>query len=161
MIFCNMTKASDFVFKFLQSHGIPCLRLNKHLSPLERMHSFESFQRGDRDILVCTDIASRGLDTKNVRHVINFDCPRSSADYLHRVGRVGRLSSGPKIPLVTTFVAYRPNIHLVQELEYSLRTASPIPSVDGNVKRLKKNWDLARASRRLARSKINDSLDED
>ena len=46
-------------------------------------------------ILVCTDIASRGWDTTHVAHVINYEMPRFVADYLHRVGRVGRLGRVP------------------------------------------------------------------
>lgn len=151
MIFSNMTKAGNFVYQFLNSNGFPCMRLNSSLPDTERLTVYDNFRRGDYDVISCTDIASRGLDTRHVQHVINFDCPRFSADYLHRAGRVGRLSSGSSVPKVTTFITHRPNIHLLQELEWSVRNDTPIASVDGNIKKLKSQLDIARNTRRLAR----------
>lgn len=152
MIFSNMTKASNFVYKFLNSNGFPCICLNSSLPDAERLDVYDNFRRGDYDVISCTDIASRGLDTKHVQHIINFDCPRFSADYLHRAGRVGRLSSALSVSRVTTFITHRPNIHLLQELEWSVRNAVPVASVDANIKKLKHNLQRERSTRKLARS---------
>lgn len=54
------------------------------------MSNFEKFKYRKCDILVATDLASRGLDLPFVSHIINFDFPKSTSDYLHRAGRAGR-----------------------------------------------------------------------
>ena len=54
------------------------------------MKSFENFKERKTDILVATDLASRGLDMPFVSHIINFDFPKTTSDYLHRAGRAGR-----------------------------------------------------------------------
>lgn len=144
MIFANRTPMSNWIYGFLSENEIPCVRLNKTLGPYERLTQFDKFQNGDYDVISCTDLASRGLDTKRVRHVINYDCPHFVADYLHRAGRVGRdpAMNGK----VTTFVSFKPDVALVQKLERCLRLNQRIPDVDGNIKRC---WrDHARAHRK-------------
>ena len=54
------------------------------------MQALEEFKKGDVKILCATDVASRGLDISNVTHVINYDVPQHSEDYIHRIGRTGR-----------------------------------------------------------------------
>ena len=54
------------------------------------MQNFEKFKEGTCEVLVATDLASRGLDLPFVSHIINFDFPKSTSDYLHRAGRAGR-----------------------------------------------------------------------
>jgi superfamily II DNA/RNA helicase len=96
------------------------------------MGIFEEFQTGNCDIISCTDVASRGLDTTRVRHVINFECPFFVSDYLHRAGRTGRLGTKGHCQ-VTTFVTFKPDVSLLQKLEYSIRTGRPLEAVDGNL----------------------------
>ena len=72
-----------------------------NLPPIQRASIIEKFTTGDINILVCTDLAARGLDTPWVNHVINFDFPRSLQDYLHRAGRTARAGRGG---IVTSFV---------------------------------------------------------
>ena len=55
-----------------------------------RLKNFQEFKSREKDILVATDLASRGLDMPYVSHIINFDFPKSVSDYLHRAGRAGR-----------------------------------------------------------------------
>ena len=64
--------------------------LHGEMPPKVRMSNFERFLTRKADILVATDLASRGLDMPFVSHVINFDFPKSTSDYLHRAGRAGR-----------------------------------------------------------------------
>ena len=49
----------------------------------------DDFKEGVYDVLVCTDVAGRGIDISGVEHVINFDCPKNIEDYTHRIGRTG------------------------------------------------------------------------
>jgi len=100
--------------------------------------------------LVCTDLASRGLDTSRTHHVINYDFPLNMSDYLHRAGRVGRVGSpqgakvtnlvNGRIQVIRSFlygILLMPNqVHLVQELEKAVRTNSEIPNVNANVIRI-------------------------
>ena len=132
LIFSSRTKTSNWVRRFLDEHGIHCLRLNKTVPYHERADIFEQFQNGSCDIISCTDVASRGLDTQRVRHVINFECPFFLSDYLHRAGRTGRLGSKGTCE-VTTFVSFKPDVALVQKLEYSIRTGKPLHGVESNL----------------------------
>jgi ATP-dependent RNA helicase RhlE len=68
----------------------------------ERMQALEDFRTGQCPILVATDVAARGIDVSKVTHVIHFDVPRSSEDYIHRSGRTGRAGRSGE---VITFVA--------------------------------------------------------
>ena len=132
LIFSNRTKTSNWITGYLKDNGIHCLSLNKTIPSLQRKDIFEQFQSGFCDFISCTDVASRGLDTQRVHHVINFECPFFISDYLHRVGRTGRLgSTGPC--QVTTFVSFKPNVHLVQNLEHCIRTGKPLTGVEGNI----------------------------
>ena len=64
--------------------------MHSNLSQKVREQSLKKFKNGDAQILVATDIASRGLDIAHVMHVINYDVPENSEDYVHRIGRTGR-----------------------------------------------------------------------
>jgi ATP-dependent RNA helicase RhlE len=68
----------------------------------ERLKALEAFKRGEVDLLVCTDVAARGLDIKDVPAVFNYDVPFNAEDYVHRIGRTGRAgASGLAVTLVT------------------------------------------------------------
>ena len=72
------------------------------MDQLARMASLDAFKTGDVSLLVCSDVAARGLDIPDVSHVFNFDVPTHSEDYVHRIGRTGRAGrSGTAITLVT------------------------------------------------------------
>ncbi|CAM6031782.1 unnamed protein product [Sphagnum compactum] len=79
-----------------------------------RDHKFRS---GEADVLVATDIASKGLDFLNVAHVINYDMPREIEDYVHRIGRTGRST---RKGLSTTFVNEKSSIEVMSDLKYLL-----------------------------------------
>lgn len=80
-------------FKAISIHG--------DKSQAQRDYAMRSFRTGDIPILVATDIASRGIDVKDIAHVINYDMPRDIESYIHRIGRTGRV--GHK-GLATSFV---------------------------------------------------------
>jgi superfamily II DNA/RNA helicase len=68
----------------------------------ERLKALEAFKQGEVDLLVCTDVAARGLDIKDVPAVFNFDVPFNAEDYVHRIGRTGRAgASGLAVTLVS------------------------------------------------------------
>ncbi|RHZ41101.1 hypothetical protein DYB31_006434 [Aphanomyces astaci] len=68
---------------------------------VERNEAIDLFKRGDKDVLVATDIAAKGLDFPDIQHVINFDMPVEIENYVHRIGRTGRCG---KTGVATTFI---------------------------------------------------------
>jgi len=74
----------------LTEKGFSTVALHGDLTQNNRNKIMDSFSRGKEQVLVTTDIASRGLDLLNVSHVINFDIPKHTEEYIHRIGRTGR-----------------------------------------------------------------------
>ncbi|OQR88913.1 DEAD/DEAH box RNA helicase [Achlya hypogyna] len=90
IVFCNSTASCRSTEHMLHEHGYHCTSLHGEIPPVVRKKNFEAFAGTTAAVLVCTDLAARGLDLDHVDHVINFDFPKSSVDYLHRAGRTGR-----------------------------------------------------------------------
>lgn len=136
IVFANRTDAANWIYHMLRENDIAAVRLTAGMSEEERYHAFGSFQEGQYDVLVSTDLGSRGLDTTRVHQVINFDCPHYVSDYIHRAGRVGRLgsSSSDASPLVSTLVAYKPDVYMVMKLERALRLGGEIEHPNANIK---------------------------
>lgn len=89
-IFCNRKKDVDILFKSLTSHGFDAVALHGDMPQSKRNETLAKFKAGEAELLVCSDVAARGLDISNVSHVINFDVPVNAEDYIHRIGRTGR-----------------------------------------------------------------------
>lgn len=90
MVFCNTKRNTRFLGSNLQRHGFDALALHGDLNQNQRNRILEHFHKSEKFILVCTDVAARGLDIKNVSHVYNYDSPKTSDEYIHRVGRTAR-----------------------------------------------------------------------
>lgn len=90
IIFVETKKKVDDLLKVIQKHGYAVSSIHGDKSQSERDYVLQTFRNGKNNILVATDVAARGLDVDNVKHVINFDYPNSSEDYVHRIGRTGR-----------------------------------------------------------------------
>jgi ATP-dependent RNA helicase DeaD len=90
MIFCNTRKTTDFVEKNLKLNGIKTMALHGGLSQNKRTRTIKSFENGEAFVLICTDVAARGLHIDNVSHIYNYEIPRSPKDYVHRIGRTAR-----------------------------------------------------------------------
>ncbi len=89
-VFCNRKRDVDILFKSLVKHGFNAVGLHGDMPQPKRMEMLAKFKAGEADLLVCSDVAARGLDISGVSHVINFDVPFNSEDYIHRIGRTGR-----------------------------------------------------------------------
>jgi ATP-dependent RNA helicase DDX28 len=135
MIFSHRTSTAVFVSKFLKENQIECELLTKNSENRESI--VKRFFNKEIQILVCTDIASRGWDTTHVSHVINFEMPSFLADYLHRIGRVGRLGSVAG-GLVTNYVTKAYETDLVNNIERSIRLNQDLFNVNANIKRFYK-----------------------
>lgn len=102
IIFCRTKQGADQVAALLRRENHPVALLHSNRTQREREEALEGFRRGRYEVLVATDIASRGLDIVDVSHVINFDVPQHPEDYVHRIGRTGRAQqSGEALTLMT------------------------------------------------------------
>ncbi len=101
-IFCNRKKDVDVLCKSLQKHGFAAGAMHGDMDQFDRNKTFDAFKSGQITMLVCSDVAARGLDVMDVSHVINFDVPWNTEDYVHRTGRTGRAGkTGCAVMLVT------------------------------------------------------------
>jgi superfamily II DNA/RNA helicase len=102
LIFCNRKREVADLFTSLQKSGYPVGALHGDMDQYKRMEWLEKFRTGDVSILICSDVAARGLDISTVSHVFNVDVPNNAEDYVHRIGRTGRAGRlGKSITLVT------------------------------------------------------------
>ncbi len=97
MVFCNTRRGVDFVVKNLRANKIKAVAIHGGLSQNKRTQTIESFNNAKVDVLVCTDVASRGLHIDNVSHIYNYDIPKDAKDYVHRIGRTARAGEEGKV----------------------------------------------------------------
>jgi superfamily II DNA/RNA helicase len=90
IVFCNSVNSARAIEHTLAESGMKSCSIHGEIPPHLRMENFLKFRLRETDVLVATDLAARGLDMPWVSHVINFDFPRTTSDYLHRAGRAGR-----------------------------------------------------------------------
>jgi ATP-dependent RNA helicase DDX47/RRP3 len=110
----------------LRNLGFPAICLHGQMSQPKRLGALHKFASGDRSILICTDVAARGLDIPSVDLVINFDLPGHGKDYIHRVGRTARAGrSGKAIAMVTQY-----DVEVYQRLEGLLGKKLPEYELD-------------------------------
>jgi ATP-dependent RNA helicase DDX3X len=90
LVFTETKRMADHLEEYLYASGFSAASIHGDRSQQEREAALEAFKSGQVQILVATDVASRGLDISNVKHVINYDLPHDIDDYVHRIGRTGR-----------------------------------------------------------------------
>ena len=90
LVFARTKHRTDRVMRSLCDAGHAAQRLHSNRSQQQRREALEGFRRGRYRILVATDIAARGIDVADIKHVINYDLPQTAEDYVHRVGRTAR-----------------------------------------------------------------------
>lgn len=95
-VFCNRKKDVDILYKSLIKHGFNAGRMHGDLAQSERTETLSKFKTGEITLLVCSDVAARGIDVADVSHVFNFDVPFNADDYVHRTGRTGRAGRAGK-----------------------------------------------------------------
>ncbi|KAK3709828.1 ATP-dependent RNA helicase dbp2 [Vermiconidia calcicola] len=103
LIFTGTKRVADDITRFLRQDGWPALSIHGDKQQNERDWVLNEFKTGKSPIMVATDVASRGIDVKDITHVFNYDYPNNSEDYVHRIGRTGRAGrNGTAITLFTT-----------------------------------------------------------
>jgi superfamily II DNA/RNA helicase len=113
LIFCNRKRDVQVVYRSLEKHGFSVGALHGDLDQRSRMAALDAFRNDTVQLLVCSDVAARGLDIPDVSHVINYDAPHHSEDYVHRIGRTGRAG---KLGVAVTIVS-RADVRSIDEIE--------------------------------------------
>src|SRR5207247_1365783 len=90
IVFCRTKNRADRIGHLLKKNNHAVAVLHSNRTQREREQALRGFREGRYEVLVATDIAARGLDVREVSHVINFDVPQHPEDYVHRIGRTGR-----------------------------------------------------------------------
>lgn len=130
IIFVRTKKSADDIYKFItRKTTISCNIIHANKGQNTRINSMESFKEGNIKILVSTDVAARGIDIREVSHVINFDVPLIYDDYIHRIGRTGRANNeGIAITFATEAELYH-----IQHIEKIIRMPIPIEAIPDTV----------------------------
>ena len=90
LIFCNRKRDVDTVYRSLRQDGFDAAALHGDMAQSFRMETLAKFKNNEITLLVCSDVAARGLDIAGLSHVFLFDVPMHAEDYVHRIGRTGR-----------------------------------------------------------------------
>lgn len=102
MVFCNTRRNVDLIASNLKRYKLHAHAIHGGLEQNKRSRIMEQFHKGEANILICTDVAARGLDIKGVSHVYNYDSPKTSDEYIHRIGRTARAGNkGMAISIVS------------------------------------------------------------
>lgn len=127
IVFVKTRERLQSLRQALESDGLPCCYLQGEMPQDKRIMALGRFKSGDVKILVATDVASRGIDVPDVSHVINFDLPRTSEVYVHRIGRTAR--AGKKGTAISIVEAH--DIQQLSKLERYTKQKLPRRFVDG------------------------------
>jgi ATP-dependent RNA helicase RhlB len=90
MVFANTKRDTDYVTRVLQANEIKAAQISGDITQVKRMKILQEFKDGRVNVLVATDVASRGIHIDDVTHVVNYDVPQDPEDYVHRIGRTAR-----------------------------------------------------------------------
>ena len=93
LVFLRTKHRTDRIAKALHKEGFKAQAIHGGRSQNQRQQAIDGFRRGHYNVLVATDVAARGLDVQGISHVVNFDVPNCTEDYIHRIGRTGRANA--------------------------------------------------------------------
>ena len=127
MVFCNTKRNTDKVTKNLRFSGIDALAIHGGLTQYKRNDVMQQFHTGKFCVLVCTDVAARGLDIHGVSHVYNYDIPRESKQYIHRIGRTARAGAEGKAINILSRTDYDNFGRVLKENDVEI-TEEPLPA---------------------------------
>ena len=127
LVFCRTKFGANHVADFLNKQGITAMALHGNKSQTARTQALSGFKSGEIRVLVATDIAARGIDIDDLPHVVNYEIPNISEDYVHRIGRTGRAgASGEAVSLVSL-----DEEGFMQEIEKFTRQTIEVEKVEG------------------------------
>ncbi|ORZ12062.1 P-loop containing nucleoside triphosphate hydrolase protein [Lobosporangium transversale] len=120
LIFAENKNDVDDIQEYLLLKGVEAVSIHGSKTQEEREYAINAFKSYQKDVLVATDVASKGLDFAEIHHVILFDMPKEIEDYVHRIGRTGR--SG-KTGIATTFINMNSSEQILLDLKHLLKEA--------------------------------------
>ncbi|KAL1298054.1 hypothetical protein AAHE18_18G003900 [Arachis hypogaea] len=127
LVFCENKADVDDIHEYLLMKGVEAVAVHGGKDQEEREYAIAAFKSGKKDVLVATDIASKGLDFPDIQHVINYDMPAEIENYVHRIGRTGRCG---KTGIATTFINKNQSETTLLDLKHLLQEAKQrIPPV--------------------------------
>ncbi len=126
-VFVNSKLGCARLARSLEREGLKTAALHGDKSQDERLKALEAFKSGEVDLLVCTDVAARGLDIKDVPAVFNFDIPFNAEDYVHRIGRTGRAGASG---LAVSFVGGKNDARLMADIEKLIKVKIDLEAVE-------------------------------
>ena len=131
LVFVRTKVRAERVFKAMERIGISCLTIHGDKEQKDRLSVMSQFRKGEKKILIATDVSARGIDIPDVDYVINYDLPDVAENYVHRVGRTGRgIKKGlavsfcspeekPVLDEIETFLDQKINVVTIDKEEYS------------------------------------------
>ena len=129
MVFCNTRRNVDFIADNLIRIGINAKAIHGGLEQKKRIRVLEEFHKKGLGVLVCTDVAARGLDIKGVTHIYNYDVPIEPKDYIHRIGRTARAGKQGKAITILASRNYENFGNLTQSKEIKI-TSERMPQLE-------------------------------
>lgn len=129
IIFCNTKRSVDEVTEHLKNRGYKAEGMHGDMKQEARLKTLGRFKNGTLEILVATDVAARGIDVDNISHVVNYDLPQDTENYVHRIGRTGRAGrNGVALTLVTPREYM--SLKAIEKFTRGKITRKDIPTVD-------------------------------
>ncbi|MEM7050541.1 MAG: DEAD/DEAH box helicase [Acidobacteriota bacterium] len=127
LVFTRTKHRANRLAEFLDKHGVSSERIHGNRSQAQRTKALAGFKDGSIRVLVATDIAARGIDVRELSHVVNFDVPNLPEDYIHRVGRTARAEATGS---AFTFVSPQERKELAQ-IERAVGARIPVRHLEG------------------------------
>ncbi|KAK2996738.1 hypothetical protein RJ639_025815 [Escallonia herrerae] len=144
LVFCENKADVDDIHEYLLLKGVEGVAIHGGKDQEDREYAISSFKAGKKDVLVATDIASKGLDFPEIQHVINYDMPGEIENYVHRIGRTGRCG---KTGIATTFINKNQSETTLLDLKHLLQEAKQrIPPVLAELNDPMEDLDVTAAS---------------
>jgi ATP-dependent RNA helicase DeaD len=127
IVFCRTKHGADKLAKRLRADGIECREIHGNLAQNKRDRVMKNFRGGKFDVLIATDLASRGIDVADISHIVNYDIPDDPEVYVHRVGRTARMGAKGK---AFTFVG-RDQGDQLSKVEALINMIIPLATLEG------------------------------
>ena len=125
IIYCNSVRRVSDLYEAMSSDGYPVCQIHSNLDKVERQRNYDQFRSGNFRVLVSSNVTARGIDIQQVSTVINFDIPKCSSTYLHRIGRSGRWG---RKGVAINFITRRDYKHLKEIESFYQTEISELPN---------------------------------